>query len=256
MSRLPIVADDLDNWGTILNDFLLQLHNADGTLRDETITALKINAADVAAIRTKLDIQDTAAVEALVDDLSGVTDAVTARSNLSVPSQAEVASAIAAAVADYLLKSGGTMTGKIVLDGAPTADLHAATKKYVDDSVTVSPSHDHVGGDGAPIPQAGLSDVFGSWTSRNVTTVYQAATDGFLSVYGDITDGSGSASVTIYSDSNASPSTVIHTEADQGSPTGRIAVSICIPIKKDEYYKTIVAATSSSLTLKFMPLGS
>lgn len=30
--------------------------------------------------------------------------------------------------------SGGTMTGKITLDGAPTADLHAATKKYVDDN--------------------------------------------------------------------------------------------------------------------------
>ena len=33
-----------------------------------------------------------------------------------------------------LPKAGGTMTGKIVLDGAPTADLHAATKKYVDDN--------------------------------------------------------------------------------------------------------------------------
>ena len=32
-----------------------------------------------------------------------------------------------------LQKTGGTMTGKIVLDGAPTADLHPATKKYVDD---------------------------------------------------------------------------------------------------------------------------
>lgn len=31
-----------------------------------------------------------------------------------------------------LPKAGGTMTGKITLDGAPTSDLHAATKKYVD----------------------------------------------------------------------------------------------------------------------------
>ncbi len=31
-----------------------------------------------------------------------------------------------------LPKSGGTMTGKITLDGPPTADLHAATKGYVD----------------------------------------------------------------------------------------------------------------------------
>jgi hypothetical protein len=34
---------------------------------------------------------------------------------------------------DYLLKAGGTMTGAITLLGAPSEDLHAATKKYVDD---------------------------------------------------------------------------------------------------------------------------
>ncbi len=31
-----------------------------------------------------------------------------------------------------LLLAGGTMTGKIVLDGDPTANLHASTKQYVD----------------------------------------------------------------------------------------------------------------------------
>ncbi len=30
--------------------------------------------------------------------------------------------------------SGGTLTGAITLSGAPTTDLHASTKKYVDDS--------------------------------------------------------------------------------------------------------------------------
>lgn len=30
-------------------------------------------------------------------------------------------------------KSGDTMTGALTLSGAPTADLHACTKKYVDD---------------------------------------------------------------------------------------------------------------------------
>ncbi len=34
---------------------------------------------------------------------------------------------------DYLPKSGGTMIGALTLKGAPTADLQAATKKYVDD---------------------------------------------------------------------------------------------------------------------------
>ena len=35
----------------------------------------------------------------------------------------------------HLPLSGGTMTGALTLSGAPAEDLHAATKKYVDDSV-------------------------------------------------------------------------------------------------------------------------
>ena len=41
---------------------------------------------------------------------------------------------------DYLQKSGGTMTGALTLSGAPSTDLHAATKKYVDDSVSALPT--------------------------------------------------------------------------------------------------------------------
>ena len=48
---------------------------------------------------------------------------------------ARAAAATAQAKADAALpKAGGTMTGKITLDGAPTSNLHAATKKYVDDN--------------------------------------------------------------------------------------------------------------------------
>jgi phage-related tail fiber protein len=38
-------------------------------------------------------------------------------------------------ITDALRLSGGTMTGLLTLSGAPTQDLHAATKKYVDDYV-------------------------------------------------------------------------------------------------------------------------
>jgi len=41
---------------------------------------------------------------------------------------------------DVLLKSGGTMTGALTLSGAPTVDLQAATKKYVDDSISAIPA--------------------------------------------------------------------------------------------------------------------
>ena len=38
--------------------------------------------------------------------------------------------------ARYLQLAGGTMTGSLTLSGAPTSDLQAATKKYVDDKAS------------------------------------------------------------------------------------------------------------------------
>ena len=39
-------------------------------------------------------------------------------------------------IAKYLPLTGGTLTGKLTLGEAPAADMDAATKKYVDDSVS------------------------------------------------------------------------------------------------------------------------
>lgn len=44
MARLPIPGDDTGTWGSILNDYLSQAHNADGSLRDipiNTVTNLQ-----------------------------------------------------------------------------------------------------------------------------------------------------------------------------------------------------------------------
>ncbi len=38
MPRLPIPGSDNGNWGTILNDYLSQAHNTDGTLKPNSIT--------------------------------------------------------------------------------------------------------------------------------------------------------------------------------------------------------------------------
>ncbi len=68
-------------------------------------------------------------------DLSGIGTDATARASAGAAAQAATA---AQATADAALpKAGGVMTGKITLDGAPADDLHAATKKYVDDSISV-----------------------------------------------------------------------------------------------------------------------
>jgi hypothetical protein len=45
--------------------------------------------------------------------------------------------AVGAALSDYLALAGGTMLGDIVLAGAPTLDLHPATKKYADDGLAL-----------------------------------------------------------------------------------------------------------------------
>jgi hypothetical protein len=42
--RLPTPGSDSDNWGSILNDFLTQSHNTDGTLKDGTVTPNTLSA--------------------------------------------------------------------------------------------------------------------------------------------------------------------------------------------------------------------
>ena len=64
----------------------------------------------------------------LTQDDPTIKDALTALQNL-----AKNANTLAAAA---LPKSGGTMTGNLVLKGDPTANLQAATKQYVDNSTT------------------------------------------------------------------------------------------------------------------------
>lgn len=45
--------------------------------------------------------------------------------------------ALASQLLAYLPKSGGTMTGALTLSGSPSADLHAASKRYVDETAAV-----------------------------------------------------------------------------------------------------------------------
>ena len=67
---------------------------------------------------------------------------------------ARAAAAAAQATATAALpKAGGTMTGKITLDGAPTANLHAATKKYVDDNAGSGSATDQTARDAAATAQ-------------------------------------------------------------------------------------------------------
>ena len=95
------------------------LKSASTTLRGVVLLA---RAEDVAATETDTSRVTTVAnVKALLARIGDAT--------------ARAAAAAARTAADAALpKAGGTMTGDLTLQGAPTADLHAATKKYVDDN--------------------------------------------------------------------------------------------------------------------------
>lgn len=42
MARLPIPGKDAGTWGDVLNDYLSQVHKADGTLKDHAVTTSAI----------------------------------------------------------------------------------------------------------------------------------------------------------------------------------------------------------------------
>jgi parallel beta-helix repeat protein len=53
MARLPTPGSDDGTWGSVLNDFLAQAHNADGTLKDTGVIAAKAN--DISVVHNSGD---------------------------------------------------------------------------------------------------------------------------------------------------------------------------------------------------------
>ncbi|MDB5167767.1 MAG: fibronectin, type [Candidatus Saccharibacteria bacterium] len=50
MARLPQPGSDSGRWGSILNDYLSQVHRSDGTLKDGIISEAKLDSATVAKL--------------------------------------------------------------------------------------------------------------------------------------------------------------------------------------------------------------
>lgn len=97
---------------------------------DRTITFP--NASGTVALTSDI----TAAVDGLVDSAPGALDTLNELA-AALGDDANYATTITNALGGKLSLSGGTMTGDITLSGGPTANLHPATKKYVDDIVVV-----------------------------------------------------------------------------------------------------------------------
>lgn len=62
MTRLPTPGSDAGEWGTILNDYLSQAHNTDGTLKPAIITSSNLAPGAVTSANLSQDIQDQLAV--------------------------------------------------------------------------------------------------------------------------------------------------------------------------------------------------
>ena len=99
------------------------------TKKVSTSTTLNGNGASNNNVATEL------AVKTYVDDTVGALE--NTLGTAATTNATDYATAAQGTKADNAMpKSGGTFTGAITLAGAPTTDLNAATKKYVDDTVS------------------------------------------------------------------------------------------------------------------------
>lgn len=103
------------------------------------------------------------------------------------PSDGSYYGRLNAAWAKVLGLAGGTLTGALTLAGAPTVDLHAATKKYADDADALKAplaSPTFTGDPKAPTPTAGDND-----TSLATTAFVTAAITAALATVSDFPAG-------------------------------------------------------------------
>jgi hypothetical protein len=86
------------------------------------------------ATQTALDLKAPLANPTFTGTVAGVTKAHVGLGSVDNTADADkpVSSATQTALDAKLALAGGTMTGALTLSGAPTSDLHAATKLYVD----------------------------------------------------------------------------------------------------------------------------
>lgn len=112
-----------------------RLIGASETAAAASATAAATSATEAAASASAAATSATNAANSATAAASSATDAAN-----SATAAATSASDAATAVSGYVAKTGSTMTGALVLYGAPAADLQAATKKYVDDAIFASGS--------------------------------------------------------------------------------------------------------------------
>jgi len=120
------IADAISTEVTDRNSAITSAIGTEVTNRNSAIATAKAQAIADAASYTDSE------VAALVNQAPELLDTLNELA-AAIADNPNYATDAAAAVAGRVAKSGDTMTGALVLPGAPTLDLHASTKKYVDD---------------------------------------------------------------------------------------------------------------------------
>lgn len=125
--KAPLANPTFTGTVTLPNNTITQSMMSDDSVGTNEIGGLAVTNEKLAGSIdwTKLSISSTVSATEL-----GYVDGVT--------------SAIQTQLDSKLAKSGGTMTGDLTLAGAPSADLHAATKAYVDNVVSGINFHEAV----------------------------------------------------------------------------------------------------------------
>ena len=153
-----------------------------------SVSAIEIGYVDgvTSAIQTQLDSKlassTAASTYAPIDSptftgtVSGITKSMVGLGNVTNTSDANkpVSTAQQTALDAKLSLSGGTMTGALTLSGAPTSDLHAATKLYVDGVASGINFH-------APVVAA---------TAGNLAGTYDNGTNGYGATLTKASNGS------------------------------------------------------------------
>ncbi|CAB5218119.1 hypothetical protein UFOVP204_1 [uncultured Caudovirales phage] len=110
----------------------------DGTIVDADINAsAAIAQSKISGLSASLGLKADLASPTFTGTVAGITKSMVGLGNVDNTSDANkpVSTATQTALDAKLALAGGTMTGTLVLSGAPTSNLHAATKAYVDAAV-------------------------------------------------------------------------------------------------------------------------
>ena len=157
---------------------------------------------------------NTNAITSINSVIAGVSSALATSINNTNSNVTALSATMATSIANHLPLAGGTMTGNLILNGAPSANLQAATKQYVD-NLTAAAIHFHTAVRvESPDTAGNLNATYDNGTSGVGATLTNAGTQAALVIDGVTLNTSDR--VLIYNQTNAYENGV-YTVTDTGS---------------------------------------